>query len=751
MNIMITLRLHIILFFCCLCFVNGLQAQSSVPADRLLEDYELIELLETQDSKELQEIKNLYKNKPEKAIEELAAYFREAFAERYFFNWKNFDQRFKNYQQLYSSKKSTHYERAEYFQSRYPANTQWKRPFKNLLGDDVSAYRLRHLARQHKAVDLAFTSFYEKKNPEQIRYFADQVRSLNTAFSEDRYETHASGNGIYEVFRAGYRVLNWLLIHHAYLSTERYSAADQIEFIKTLLHHGAQLHEQTPGFRHGNHQTRGLSALALIAIMLPEFQGSEAWYQHAMDLLGEHMEKEINPDGFQFERSVHYHLSDIDNYFYVYQLASLNKRKVPAAWEDKLYQMFRCLLVIAQPDRHAPVLQDDTDSPWAEYNEIDDAMALGAILFDDPEIRYFASKNLDAFLYWFVRNDQLEQLQKGEKQKPKLGSAVLETTGYYMMRNGWDKNSLYMIVSAGLDAHKPDHQHGDMLGVSAYAYGNQVLPNYQVRYYLPDLEFFKNSLVKNVATVDGIPHGRDWKPNSGGSGFGKWLKLPQPEVLAWQSTDELDYFAGKHDGYEDQGVQYEREILFVKDDFWIVRDVFEAETPHNYEQIWQGHYDTEKEGIHLRATFTNGAGLDVMQLGTRADSVSFGSQRGKGRAVFHQTGKKKTVFTTLLYPFKDFEERIPETENIGNWKVQGWQILETKDQEVSIDEWQTDASVAFFKNGEWILLGATIFDHKGKEIKCKERTNIYLQKNKDKWKGTILGADSNVLLKNDLF
>ncbi len=54
------------------------------------------------------------------------------------------------------------------------------------------------------------------------------------------------------------------------------------------------------------------------------------------------------------------------------------------------------------------------------------------------------------------------------------------------MREGWKPDDKMMIVSAGLDGEKPDHQHGDMLGIQAMANGKIILPNYQVRYSLED-------------------------------------------------------------------------------------------------------------------------------------------------------------------------------------------------------------------------------------------------------------------------
>ena len=726
---------------------------TQIPAERILTSAELFELLDEEKYEGLREIKKVFqKGKKELAEVQLADYFKEAFSERYYFSWKKFEERFNTYEELYPGEREDHFQRAEYFQSRYLADTKWQLPFTNQLGEEVTAYRLRHLARQHKAVDMALASFYRNDQATTISYFATQVRSLNQAFTNGEYERQnaSGGNGVYEVFRAGYRVLNWLLIHNMYLSQTAYQPADQLEMIKTLLHHGAQLNDRTPTFKYGNHQTRGLSALALIAIMLPEFEGTDQWYQHAMNLLEQHLEKEINPDGFQFERSVHYHMSDIDNYFYVYQLAQLNNLEVSPIMEHKLQQLFTTLVKIAQPDRHAPVLQDDTEEPWAEFNYIDKVMTLGAILFDDPTIFYFAADKVEAFKYWFVRQEQIEALKTRKKTKPELGSIALETTGYYVMRNGWNINSQFMIISAGLDENKPSHQHGDMLGLVAYANGNEILPNYQVRYFLPDYSIFKNSWVKNVAIVDSILHGKEWEPNSGGSGYGQWEELPQPKVIAWYAGDKLDYFAGAHNGYEDIGVDYQREVIFIKDGFWIVRDFFQSPEPHTYQQIWQGHFDEERKGRHIRATFQNGAGLEVILLDERCDSISYGSNRGKGRAVFNKTERSLDGFTTLLYSFEGFETRIPAETDLGKFKLKNWEIINSRDGIYATDNWTSDASNILHKENSWVLLDASFFEYKGKRLAFSKATDLYLDGTDNTWEVLIMGRERVNLLETGL-
>ena len=232
---------------------------------------------------------------------------------------------------------------------KYADSTQWKLPFKYLNGEPVNAYALRHLARQHKMVDIAFYYFNTDKNPKYIQYFENQMRSLNAALAAGAYEKIEDGNGVYESFRAGYRVLNWLWIHNMFLNEGAYSDEDQLVTIATLLQHGQKLYEGNAEFVPGNHQTRGVSALAMLAILFRDFKGTDLWLERSMLRLTEHLNQEINADGFQFERSVHYHMSDINNYFYVYQLAKLNGIQVNQILEDKLRGLFSTLAKIALP------------------------------------------------------------------------------------------------------------------------------------------------------------------------------------------------------------------------------------------------------------------------------------------------------------------------------------------------------------------------------------------------------------------
>ncbi|WP_111706175.1 heparinase II/III family protein [Lutibacter citreus] len=681
----------------------------NIPVNKIIENSKLSNYL-------TDEVKTQLSQKGSISEADLANYLREKFSERYFFNWKNFDERFNEYKNVYSNNEASHTERALDHISKYNADTKWILPFNYLNGEPVNAYALRHLARQHKMVDIAYYYYYQNKNPKYISYFTNQLQSLNNALHKGAYEKIEDGNGVYEAFRSGYRVLNWLQIHNMFLGEATYSNTDQLKTIATLLQHAAYLFERNQVFNAGNHQTRGLSALAMISILLRDFEGTDIWYKHSMKLLEEHLSKEINDDGFQFERSIHYHMSDIGNYYYVYQLAKTSNIEVGEFWEEQLKSLFTTLTKIAYPDKSAPVLQDDTDNPWAEKNDISGALTLGYLLFEEPTMGYFANNHVESKMYWFLNEKQLKSLNSIKKEQPIIESLSFPTTGYYIMRNGWGNSDNMMVISAGLDADKPDHQHGDMLGIQAMANGKVILPNYQVRYSLKDYGFFKNSMVKNVALVDDELQGKKYTSNQGGSGFGKFKELPNPKVISWKTNPNLDAFVGSHDGFENIGVKYSRQVINIKNDFWIVKDNFKSEKAHTYKQVWQGHYSYENSPNLLRASFDDASGCDILQL-KKIDTVTSNGSRGKQWSVASKKSDKNFSFITVVFPYKGYNNKIDETievSNIGAWELNDWETF------------KSDASAIVSNKNIFILFETSEIENDKISIQLNEKSDVII-------------------------
>lgn len=171
-----------------------------IPANRLLSDDELISLLSTHESPTRQNIQATYAKNKENGLKELAKYFKKVYGQRYYFHWEDVNKRFPRYKNDFKKVMVRHIQKKDIHLSLYPADTQWKRPFTNLQGNQVSAYELRHLARQHKVLDMAYAHLAEGRNPAYITYFTTQMRSLNKAFTNQAYADDNSGNGVFESY-----------------------------------------------------------------------------------------------------------------------------------------------------------------------------------------------------------------------------------------------------------------------------------------------------------------------------------------------------------------------------------------------------------------------------------------------------------------------------------------------------------------------------------------------------------------------
>ncbi|GAB4335616.1 MAG: hypothetical protein Kow0037_15760 [Calditrichia bacterium] len=655
----------------------------------------------------------------EQALKWLVNYLNDRMAERYYFSWKSFEKMFEHYRAAFPDKQELHFRESEYQLNTYPAEAKWKLPQQNLKGEEVTAYQLRHLARQHRARDMALVHFYSGKKTDHPEYFYRQVMSLNDAFEKNQYDD--GGNGIYEVFRAGKRVQAWLFCYNLYLAAGSFDYKQQLDLILTFLHHGAQLYHRSQKMRHGNHHTKGVTALFELAALFPEFVGADKWQSHATNGILWHLRNEVNPDGFQFERSVHYHIGDIENYFRVFQLSQRGSLKLSGDFQPKLKSMFEALVKIAQPDRKVPVLQDDTDDKYAETNDIKGIMAVGAITFKNSQYRYFTDGSPNHLYFWLLNEPELLLAEKLPEEPPRYGSLALESTGYYVFRGGWAQENLFLIISAGLSKRKPDHQHGDMLGISGYALGHQVLPNYQVKYNDSTYIHWKNSWVKNVAVVDSVLQGRRWRANRGKSGFGKWIILPEPKVLAWETMPNFDYFVGTHNGYDSLGVSYFRTVYHLANGGWIVRDEFISDQPHSYQQIWQGNFEVVNPR-EIERKFPDGVLFKIRQLNPFEGKILTGSLAKKHWSVFQVKGKKEYEFLTLLKPEKSQGKVKMETGTVFKL-LNGWRV-NTQDS----DSWlEAEAKYVFLKGEEGALvLGAGLLKIGNFTLKLNQPSDFWI-------------------------
>ncbi|MEX0737307.1 MAG: heparinase II/III family protein [Bacteroidota bacterium] len=682
------LRLTVVLLILLVQSANGgeqpvRQSKSidTVPRHRLVTNQEFFSLLDLH-APQFQRIRSqLLKADSTQALSLLADYFKNRTQPRFFFRQTEFAARLKEFISLYPDEVRYLKLATEHFQKTYGADVDWRQPGKDLLGREHTPNTVRFLARQWHAEHITLTYFIERDRA-YLDFLMNHVLDFLSDYEAGRAESGA--NDVFERFYGGHRARNWLSMHNMLLASDDYTTEDQITLVKAFLLHGARFIDVSKKFNWGNHQLVGLVALYELTTMYPEFPVMQEWNKTATAVLLEHLEKEIPPDGFQIERASHYFKLDIMNYFRVYQLSALNNIPLPKLFHERFRKMFDAIVAVAMPNKLMPVLQDAQARYQPQSNNMAELpepqenqyMSIGAALFNDPVYKYFGDETLPPSLYWFFDRNAAARYASIPARQPTVGSVGLPDTKYYVMRTGWNAGDRYMIIDGGLAENKPDHTHGGVLGLQLYADREMLLPNYHVRYSDPSYKLLKNSLVKNVALVDTFLQGRWWRDNKARTGFGVWTKLPKPTVKHWISGEKYDYFQGSHDGFDTLGVTYTRHILFVKPDYWLVVDDFDATARHSYQQIWQGEFEIDqknhrvlrqgKEGKFVIA-YPEGEDLNIIpqQYGDKSSVWVTATKEGRARMV------------SILAPVRN-DEQIPTLVIKGDGKSEGYRITRTE-------------------------------------------------------------------------
>jgi hypothetical protein len=302
--------------------------------------------------------------------------------------------------------------------------------------------------------------------------------------------------------------------------------------LKLLLGFGRSLFRLQTEYRPGNWQIVGAASLYHLGVSFPEFSEAESWRQKGLEVLKEHAEKDFFEDGGHGERCWGYGYMSLGAMAEFYRVATRHKRLDPAAdtyWQSFLKRGYRWFAASTAPGNYQLNYGDGHITPAA--NIIKEALELF------PEL---------------------------EKEPGLLGidrskSAILRPSGYAFTRTEDTPDAPFMSINFG--HWGGGHTHQDLLDFSIWGYGQPLIEEVgRFGSYDNPLEpFFRSEEAHNQIVLENIPMNR---------------REHRGQDILWLSTAEADFFSGWHEAYPNVRVQ--RQIVFVKPDYWVVHDVISA-------------------------------------------------------------------------------------------------------------------------------------------------------------------------------
>jgi hypothetical protein len=415
-------------------------------------------------------------------------------------------------------------------------------------------------------------------------------------------------------------------------------------------------------FSPNTHLTGEALGLFYLGTLLPEFRAASRWKETGRKILLEQLPLHVKADGVYFEQSSYYHRYTTDFYLHFKILSRLNNETIFLEVEDRLQALLDHLMFVTRPDGTTSFWGDDDGGRLIKLdrskpNDFRSTLAVGAHLFGRSDYK-FVSNGAAEELLWLLGPDGLDEFESLSSIEPDKQSMAFPQGGYFVIRDGWSTASNYLFFDCGPHGMlNCGHAHADALSFDLAVNGSTLLVDPGTFTYTgsPELrDWFRSSMAHNTLTIDG-------QSSSVSAGPFSWQTIAKCSPAKWMAHERFDFVKGSHDGYQrlTDPVEHSRSILFLKNDYWIVRDQLRSGAQHQAD-LWF-HFSPEARPIieaadaDSAAVITDKIGIHVVAEGGRwrredaAVSECYGAKMpGRVYAYRIEVSGNAEIFTLLL-------------------------------------------------------------------------------------------------------
>jgi hypothetical protein len=492
-----------------------------------------------------------------------------------------------------------------------------------------------------------------------------------------------------------FRAISWLwglyfFMDSSHLAHELYTRA-----LKFLYLHARHLDSYLSTYSSPNtHLTGEALGLYYLGSMLPEFRDAPHWRKKGRRILVDELERHVLQDGVYFERASYYHRYTTDFYTHFVILAERNADDIGENVKAKLQALFDHLMYITKPDGNTPLIGDEDGGQLAllderRLNDFRAALATGAVLFDRGDFKFVAGELAESTL-WLLGNERVQSFDLCPSRVPDSESYAFPDGGYYVMRDGWAGDANYLLIDCGPHGvFNGGHAHAGALAFELAAFGRTLLVDTGTYTYTGSRELrdqFRSSAAHNTLTIDG-------ESSSVSSGPFSWKETADSSVIAWKNHTRFDFFQGTHDGYKRLklgSAAHTRSFLFLKGDYWIMRDSVKAEGSHQYEQHFHFAVGSrpvlEQSNCKVVGPIASDTDLPGLQLVSFAESgkwriengwvsTCYGERTNAPVCIFTANGIGAQDFYSFLFP-----RRAVVGASVCEITATGGHVFEVKDE-----------------------------------------------------------------------
>ncbi len=297
----------------------------------------------------------------------------------------------------------------------------------------------------------------------------------------------------------------------------------------------------------GNHYTADAAGLVVGGLFFGEGVQAQHWTTMGWSILQEEIERQVYPDGVDFEASVPYHRLVTE----LLLLPALYRMKlglpVGTNYRQRLESMAAFTAAYSKPDGSVPLLGDADDARVLPFGsqDINDHRYLVSLVAhaSGSTVLPHDSEGSQEEVYWLLGPEILCVLPQSSAS---VQTVAFVHGGIFIMRNPCD----HIFIDCGPLglAGRGGHGHNDALSFEATLNGVNLITDSGAYVYTADYRMrnrFRSTASHNTPLIDGEEINRFIRPDY----LWNLHDDAKPRMLLWQPGGDCDRFRGTHEGY----------------------------------------------------------------------------------------------------------------------------------------------------------------------------------------------------------
>ena len=506
--------------------------------------------------------------------------------------------------------------------------------------------------------------------------FANEFLSQVRSWSEQN--PYGLGPNWHCAMEVALRAMNLLVTLELFKTSPQITEQTFTQLLALLDQHGTYI-RNNPEFSYiatSNHYFSDVIGLLWLGIMLPELRDASEWRQFGSREMLREMDKQVLPDGADFESSTGYHRFIVELLLYSFLLCRQNDMDIPDHYWQKLRMMLEYVRGYLKPDGLAPLIGDSDSGqviPMRQRAANDHAylLPIGAVALNYSGLSPTSPEPPEEVL-WLFGKEGLAAFASLPEATEVPASISFPDGGLHILRH----EDLYLSLNtshAGING-RGSHGHNDALSIEVSACGRTFIVDPGTFVYTGDLarrHEFRSTAYHSTVEVDAQ------EQNTTN------LNMPfvigdeaKPTVLLWETGKEFDKVIAEHYGYKrlPHPLVHRRTITFNKNDrYWLVDDEFTGDGKNDLSIRF--HFDAGLE-VSSRANQvvardeTSGARLLISAISLKSEAVlelqatsrEYGERRESVTACWNVTGKN-TKLSWLIVPLSPVENESNRLSN----------------------------------------------------------------------------------------